>query len=99
MSYDDMMAILPSLILGIFCGLAAYFKGFMDDLNHKPSVRVAIANMLTSSVMSFVVFAILDGSDFTFMSKLAISSLVAFLGVDKALELAAKIFSLKGGGK
>lgn len=99
MTYDELYALLPSILLGLFCGLAAYFKGFMDDLEHKPSVRVALANMLTSAIMSFIVFAILDSTDFSFMTKLAISSLVAFLGVDKALDLAAKLLQMRGGGK
>jgi len=46
-------------------------------------------------VIAFIVFALLDMTDFSFISKLALSSAVSFLGIDKALELAQKIVTLR----
>lgn len=72
----------------------------MDGHSHyKPSVRKAIANMLTSSVMSFIVFAILDSSGLSLMTKLAICGAVAFLGIDKALDTVFKLMNLYQGKK
>lgn len=100
MSYDDYMALVPCILLGLFCGAAQYFKGFNDDLQYKPSVRRCIGTMMGSAIVSFIVFGILDIFEFTFLTKLAICSGVAFLGIDKALELVERLFALrKGGGK
>lgn len=98
MSYDELWAILPCIVLGIFCGLASYFSNFMHDENYKPSKRKLIANAMTSAILSFIIFALLDKTDFSFMNKLAISSAVAFLGIDKALNLVERILNLRKGG-
>lgn len=96
MSYDEIWAILPCVLLGIFCGIASYFQNFLHDENFKPSVRKLVANGLVSAIMSFIIFACLDSTDFSFMTKLAISSAVAFLGIDRALDIAQKLLSLRG---
>lgn len=100
MSYDELWAVAPCIILGFFCGLASYFSNFMHDENYKPSKRKLIANAMTSAILSFIIFALLDKTDFSFMNKLAISSAVAFLGIDKALSVIERILNLcKGDGR
>lgn len=99
MGYDELWAVAPCIILGFFCGLASYFSNFMHDENYKPNKRKLIANSMTSAILSFIIFALLDKTDFSFMNKLAISSAVAFLGIDKALSVIERILNLhKGGG-
>lgn len=100
MTYDELYALLPSILLGLFCGLAAYYRGFMDDLDHKPSFRRAVGNMLTSGIMSFIIFSLLnDLTNFEFMTKLSISALVAFVGIDKAFDIVERFFNTFRGGK
>ena len=95
MSNDEFYALLPCFLLGLFCGIAAYFKGFIDDINHKPSLRAALGNAFSSAVLSIIVFAFLDSWSLSFMTKLSIASLVAFLGLDRALDYLYKIKKLK----
>lgn len=100
MSYDGLWAVAPCIVLGFFCGLASYFSNFMHDENYKPSKRKLIASSMTSAILSFIIFALLDKTDFSFMNKLAFSSAVAFLGIDKALSVIERILNLhKGGGR
>lgn len=95
LTYDGLYAILPCIVLGIFCGIASYFKNYLNDEKFKPSKGKLVANGLTSAVLSFIIFAILDDTDLTFMTKLAISSAVAFLGIDKALDVVERLLRLR----
>lgn len=102
MTYDELCAILPVLILGAFCGVASYFSEYLKDELHKSKphtskVRRAIASTFSSASIAFIIFAILDSSSLTYMTKLAISCGVAFFGFDKAIEIAEKLLSLKKG--
>lgn len=102
MTYDEMNAILPVLVLGAFCGVASYFSEYLKDAKHRTKtqiskVRRAIASAFTASATAFIIFAILDSSTLTYMTKLAISCGVAFFGFDKALEMAERLLKLRGG--
>lgn len=97
LSYDELYAILPCIILGIFCGIASYFQNYLRDEKFEPNKGKLVANGLTSSILSFIVFAVLDSTDLTFMTKLAISSAVAFLGIDKALDVVERLLRLRSG--
>lgn len=99
MTYDELYAIAPSILLGLFCGIASYFSGFNDDINHKPSIRKALGSGMSSAILSFIAFALLDATNLTFMQKLGISCCVAFLGLDKALDYVERIMALRRGGK
>ena len=95
MSYDEVWAILPCILLGVFCGIGSYFNNFLHDENFKPSVRKVVASAFSSAITAFIIFAILDTTDFSFMVKLAISSGVAFFGIDKALDIVQKLMNLR----
>ena len=97
LSYNELYAILPCIILGIFCGIASYFQNYLRDEKFKPSKGKLVANGLTSAILSFVIFAVLDSTDLTFMTKIAISASVAFLGIDKALDLVERLLRLRSG--
>ncbi len=99
MTYDDYLAIIPCILLGLFCGAAQYFKGFNDDLQHKPSVRRCIGTMMGAGIVSFITFGVLDMFEFSFITKLAICSSVAFLGIDKALDVVERVLGVVKRGK
>lgn len=94
-SYDELYAVLPCIVLGIFCGIASYFQNYLKDEDFKPNKGKLVANGLTSAILSFIIFAILDSTDLSFMTKLAISSAVAFLGIDKALDVVERLLRLR----
>lgn len=102
MTYDEMRAILPVIILGAFCGVASYFGEYLKS-EIKPAkspvsrVRRAVASAFSSSAIAFIIFAILDSSSLTYMTKLAISCGVAFFGFDRAIEIAERLLNLRKG--
>ena len=96
--FDEYIAIIPCLVLGLLVGSANYFKPFLENHDFKGSWHRMLASILSSSVLSFIIFAILDSTDLTFMTKLAISCAVAFLGIDKALDLVERLLNLRKGG-
>ena len=97
LTYDEIYAILPCIVLGIFCGIASYFQNYLRNEDFVPNKGKLIANGLTSAILSFIIFAILDSTDLSFMTKLAISSAVAFLGIDKALDVVERLLRLRSG--
>lgn len=94
-TYDELYAVLPCIILGIFCGIASYFQNYLRDEDFKPNKGKLVANGLTSGILSFIIFAVLDSTNLSFMTKLAISSAVAFLGIDKALDTVERLLRLR----
>lgn len=49
-------------------------------------------------VVCVIVYACLDSTDLSYLTKFAVSGLVSFLGIDKALDYAQKLLSLHKGG-
>lgn len=96
--FNEYLAIIPCLLLGFLVGVANYFKPFLIDDGYKGSCRKLFASAMSSVVVSFMIFAILDSTNLTFMTKLAISCAVAFLGIDKAIDLVERLLSLRKGG-
>lgn len=102
MSNDEIMAIVPILILGAFCGAASYYSTFFKECKRgrcSPSIGRAVGSAMAASATSFIIFAALDASGYTFMTKIAISCGVAFLGIDKALDMIERVFKLWKGDK
>lgn len=94
----DLNATVPCILLGFLVGVANYFKPFISDDNYKGTWKKFFASATSSAVISFMIFAILDSTDLTFMTKLAISCAVAFLGIDRAVDLVERLLSLRKGG-
>lgn len=87
----------PIILLGIFAGLAKFFARD-DDLEHEANWRDFFYHSISSMVVCVIIYALLDSTNLSYMSRFAVAGLVAFFGVDKALEYAQKILSLRGGG-
>lgn len=87
----------PIILLGIFAGLAKFFARD-DDLENEASWRDFFYHSISSMVVCVIIYALLDSTNLSYMSRFAVAGLVAFFGVDKALEYAQKILSLRGGG-
>lgn len=100
MTYDELYAILPCIILGILCGLVSYYKENDSeyDKNFTPKNKTfkgAFFASASASIISFTIFAILDITDFSYIAKLGISSLVAFIGFDSALNIIERFFNMR----
>ena len=88
----------PIIVLGIFAGLAKFFQRD-DDPKHKVTWRDFFYNTIASMVICVIVYAVLDSTNLSYLTKFAISGLVSFLGIDKALDYAQKLLSLRKGGE
>lgn len=97
--FNQYLAIIPCILLGFLVGVANYFKPFLSDDDYKGTWKKFLASATSSAVISFVIFAVLDSTNLTFMTKLAISCAVAFLGIDKAVDLVERLLSLRNGGR
>lgn len=96
---EEILAIMPSLLLGSFSGLASYFNNYIEDMTNPPSIIMALTNMMSSSIIAFCCFAVLtEFTTWAFMTKLAVSSTVAFFGIDKALGIIEKLNDIRKGG-
>ena len=87
----------PIILLGIFAGLAKFFARD-DDPEYEASWRDFFYHAISSMVICVIIYALLDSTDLSYMSRFAVSGLVAFFGIDKAIDYAQKILSLRGGG-
>ena len=96
--YDGIIYLLPILLLGLFCGVATYFNNFNGDNEFKPSFRRLVASATTSIISAVAIFTMLDATSFSYWFKFGVSALVAFFGIDRALEYAIKVMNgLRGG--
>ena len=89
--------LLPIIVLGIFAGLAKFFQRD-DDPKHTAGLRDFFYNTIASMVICVIIYACLDSTNLSYLTKFAISGLVAFLGIDKALDYAQRLLSLRKGG-
>ena len=87
----------PIILLGIFAGLAKFFARD-DDPEHEATWRDFFYHAISSMVVCVIIYALLDSTDLSYMSRFAVAGLVAFFGIDKAIDYAQKILSLRGGG-
>lgn len=88
----------PIVVLGIFSGLAKFFQRDDDESKPNPTIRDFFYNTIASMVVCVIVYACLDSTDLSYLTKFAVSGLVSFLGIDKALDYAQKLLSLRKGG-
>ena len=85
----------PIVVLGIFAGLAKFFQRDDDESKPNPTIRDFFYNTIASMVVCVIVYGCLDSTDLSYLTKLAVSGLVSFLGIDKALDYAQKLLSLR----
>ena len=90
--------LLPIIVLGIFAGLAKFFQRDDDATKPNPTWRDFFYNTIASMVICVIIYACLDSTNLSYLTKFAISGLVSFLGIDKALDYAQKLLSLRKGG-
>ena len=87
----------PIILLGIFAGLAKFFARD-DDPEQEANWRDFFYHAISSMVVCVIIYALLDSTNLSYMSRFAVAGLVAFFGIDKAIDYAQKILALRGGG-
>lgn len=86
--------LVPIVVLGLFAGLAKFFQ-LDEDSTKKATLRVLFGFSLSSMVVCTIIYAALDSTALTYLTKFAIAGLVAFFGIDKALDIAQRLLSLR----
>ena len=82
------------LLVGIFAGIATIASS-TEDL--KISIRYAFKTIYMSIYITTICYFLLTIIEIDYLFKIGISSLIGFLGIDKALELIKKVIHIKNG--
>lgn len=87
----------PILIIGVLSGIANFCRKDSDE-ETEANWRDFFYQFSSSILICGIVYAILDSTNFSYMTRWAIAGAVSFYGVDKALEIAQKLLNLRNGG-
>lgn len=82
-------------IVGILAGIATLVNETDDDM--KFTLRKSFKVMYQSWYMTTIVYFILYAIDLDYYVRVGISSLIGFMGFDKAIEMFKKIMELRNG--
>lgn len=85
---------LPVLIIGLLSGTANFCRRDSDDLV-EANWKDFFYQFSSSVLLCGVVYAILDATDLSYMTRWAIAGAVSFYGVDKALDIVQRIINLR----
>ncbi|WP_104683071.1 phage holin family protein [Helicobacter felis] len=86
---SEYLQLLPIGLIGILSGALNYFN------NPKSSLRHALVVMFTSCFICLCVFAMLETTQLTYLTKVGISASVGYFGIDRAIEIVRNILSFK----
>lgn len=81
------------LLIGIFAGIASLCNNTDEDL--KTSIKTAFKIVYTSIYITTIAYLLLTFTDLSYSVRIGISSIIGFLGIDKALETIKKIMELR----
>lgn len=87
---NEYIELLPICFVGIVSGCINYLQ--VESAGKKETIRIII----TSSFLTILTYAILTSTSLPYLACVGISAAVGYFGIDKAIELAQKLLSLKG---
>lgn len=83
------LSFLPIILVGLFSGVASYYKDENDKKKHLINV------VLTSCFLCFLTYSLLsDINSMGYVSKIGIAAAVGYFGIDKTLDLIQKVFEI-----
>lgn len=86
---SSFLPLVPILFVGILSGIFGYINSECNNL------KSAIKIVSTSAFLSLIAFCILSATDLPYLAKVGCSAGIGYFGIDKALELIAKMLSFK----
>lgn len=94
---EQIISLIPLLVIGIFVGIAGYFSNFDKENQEKEnSARAFFKHLIVSSAICLIVYSILSATELPYLAKLGVSCAFAFFGIDKALSIIRDIINLRG---
>lgn len=97
---ENYIELIPVVFVGLFAGLISYLQSEEENQNKK--MKYIFKVIITSSFLTLIVFSILTATNLPYLACVGISAGVGYFGIDKAIEVAQKLISLKsnkGDGK
>lgn len=88
-SWVNFIDLIPVCFAGILSGLASYFLENEENCFWKKIVY--------AETVSILIYMILTATDLNYMARIGIAAFVAFIGLEKALDLVQQILSYRKG--
>ncbi|WP_281526822.1 hypothetical protein [Campylobacter avium] len=103
MNFLDFLEYLPLILVGFFMGL---FKALRAEVLREDEedesvtskfdvLKIFIVEGIQGAVFCFVVYGLLSLTELPYIFKVCVGALIAYLGVDKAMELVEKVLSIR----
>lgn len=103
MSFLDFLEYLPLILVGFFMGL---FKALRAEVLREDEedesvaskfdvLKIFIVEGIQGAVFCFVVYGLLSLTELPYIFKVCVGALIAYLGIDKAMELVEKVLSIR----
>ena len=103
MNFLDFLEYLPLILVGFFMGL---FKALRAEVLREDEedesvtskfdvLKIFIVEGIQGAVFCFVIYGLLSLTELPYIFKVCVGALIAYLGVDKAMELVEKVLSIR----
>ena len=103
MNFLDFLDYLPLILVGFFMGL---FKALRAEVLREDEedesvtskfdvLKIFIVEGIQGAVFCFVVYGLLSLTELPYIFKVCVGALIAYLGIDKAMELVEKVLSIR----
>ncbi|ASQ30209.1 hypothetical protein CAV_0542 [Campylobacter avium LMG 24591] len=103
MNFLDFLEYLPLILVGFFMGL---FKALRAEVLREDEedesvtskfdvLKIFIVEGIQGAVFCFVVYGLLSLTELPYIFKVCVGALIAYLGIDKAMELVEKVLSIR----
>ncbi|WP_104757923.1 phage holin family protein [Helicobacter salomonis] len=89
MHAEELLELLPIMLIGLLSGALSYFNG------ENVSLKKAFVVVCTSSFICLCVYSMLSATNLPYLAKVGLSASVGYFGIDKALEILKNILNLK----
>ncbi|WP_104732688.1 phage holin family protein [Helicobacter salomonis] len=89
MHTEELLELLPIMLIGLLSGALSYFNG------ENVSLKKAFVVVCTSSFICLCVYSMLSATNLPYLAKVGLSASVGYFGIDKALEILKNILNLK----
>lgn len=101
-----MLEYLPLILVGFFMGLFKALRAevLREDKNDTTVtskmqvIKIFFIEGINGAIFCFLIYGLLSLADLPYIFKICVGALIAYLGVDKAMELVEKVLSLRKKG-
>lgn len=84
----------PVILVGILAGVANFCRKD-SDVEEEATWKDFFYHFSSSILVCSIIYAILDSTGLTYMTRWAIAGAVSFYGIDKALDITQRLLNLR----